>query len=104
MLTRNQIEDVFFNLVVSNNMIDVNIAYTFLPDEIDQKLKADRKLNFKKDIDVKDIQDIKLLFNIVPEYNTFNVDFEGTEALRQANKNTLGLVRAIVSTLLVNLK
>ena len=90
----NQIEDVFFNLVIKDKTLDINVAYTFLPESLDEKIKLNKKLNFKKEITDKNINDIKLLFNIVVP--NINVDFEGTESLRKANKETMALIKETV--------
>lgn len=102
-ISKDKIEDVFFNLTIDNNILEVKIAYTFLPETLDEEIKLDKKLNFKKEINDKSISDLKLLFNITPE-NTFNVDFEGTEYLRKANRETLKFVQKTVGFLLENIR
>ena len=97
-----QIEQVYFDLKIENNNLLVNIAYTFLPDEIDQKIKANKKLNFKKSFDYKDIDNLTLLFSFTNNYN-INVDFLGTKALREASKNTQEFVKHISRNLLAEL-
>lgn len=97
-----QIEQVYFDLKIENNTLFVNIAYTFLPDEIDQKIKANKKLNFKKSFDYKDIDNLTLLFSFTNDYN-ISVDFLGTKALREASKNTQEFIKQISRNLLAEL-
>ena len=111
-MIRQQIENVFFNLTIENKKLDVNVAYTFLSESIEEELKANEDLNFKVDLTfLPSVKDIKLLFNIdVPNANAnfmdteelnINVDFMGTEELRKANKETLDVIKVVVKKLAI---
>ena len=110
-MIRQQIENIFFNLTIENKTLDVNVAYTFLSESIEEKLKANKDLNFKKALTSPLVHDIKLLFNIdVPKANAYfmdieelniNADFKGTEELRKANKETLDVIKIVVKKLAI---
>ena len=100
-MIRQQIENIFFNLTIENKTLDVNVAYTFLAESIEEKLKANKDLNFKKTLTSPSVHDIKLLFNI--DVPNINVDFMGTEELRKANKETLDVIKTTVRNLVTKL-
>ena len=100
-MIRQQIENIFFNLTIENKTLDVNVAYTFLSESIEEELKANKDLNFKKALTSQSVEDIKLLFNI--DVPNINVDFMGTEELRKANKETLDVIKTTVRNLVTKL-
>lgn len=100
-MIRQQIENIFFNLTIENKTLDVNVAYTFLSESIEEKLKANKDLNFKKVLTSPSVNNIKLLFNI--DVPNINVDFMGTEELRKANKETLDVIKTTVRNLITKL-